>query len=158
VQVARVHGEFVMKTRTTSALARLPASIYALAVAAALFALSIRAPAATFTYTNPSCSSFTVSGTPPAQTVTCVSATAGGVPVCAPTANPAAPAIGTSTTISANCSNQPTGYVWTGGACATVTTATCSPTKSKSATVTYTVTATNASGMGTAAQITVTWK
>src|SRR5258706_6950456 len=146
-----------MTTRNLYSLARPVVALCALAMAAALLALSPRAPAATFTYTNPSCSSFTVSGTPPAQTVTCVSAGGGGVPTCAPTANPTAPAVGTPTTISANCSNQPTAYVWTGGACATITTGSCSVSKSRSGTVTYAVRGVNASGTGTAVQINVTW-
>src|ERR1041385_8084021 len=73
--------------------------------------------AATFTYTNPACASFTVTGTSPTQTVTCVTS-AGGVPVCTPSANPPSPAIGQQTTISANCTNQPTAYTWTGANCA----------------------------------------
>jgi hypothetical protein len=129
----------------------------ALAAAAALVTLSPRAPAATFTYTNPSCSSFVITGTPPTQTVTCASA-AGGSPVCTPTATPAAPAIGQQTTISANCTNQPTAYAWTGGACTGLTTATCKVSKSRASTVTYGVSATNGSGTGAVAQITVTWQ
>jgi len=125
--------------------------------AAVLIALSPRPNAATFTYTNPSCSSFVVSGTSPTQTVTCV--TGGGtVPTCTPTANPASPAVGQQTTISANCTNQPTSYVWTGGSCGTSGGATCTVSKGRATTVNFTVTASNGSGTGSTAQLSVTWK
>jgi hypothetical protein len=78
--------------------------------------------------------------------------------VCAPTANPAAPTRGQSVTISANCSNQPTAYVWTGGQCLGLTTPTCKMTKTRAATVNFTVLGSNASGAGTAAPISVTWQ
>jgi len=141
------------------AVARSALAICGFAAAAAFFVFSPKVPAATFTYTNPSCTSFTISGTPPTQTVTCVSSGGGGsgVPTCAPNANPASPAINTQTTISANCSNSPTSYLWSGGACGGSTAATCTVAKSRAMTVTYSVTATNAAGTSTAAQISVTW-
>ena len=125
------------------------------------FALTVNGAtglAAHLTYTDAACTGFVISGTPPKQTVTCVGASA--VPVCAPTASPAAPAAGTSTRISANCSNQPlpNGYTWTGaGACATDTSATCTISYSKAGTLSFTVAARNASGAGAAAPISVTW-
>jgi hypothetical protein len=141
-------------------LAQRPAAACAFAAATAFLALSTapQSPAATLNYNNPACSSLVVSGTPLAQTVTCVTAGGGGTPGCAPTASPAAPAPGQSTTISANCSNQPTSFVWTGGACLGLTTATCKVTKLKATTVAYTVAGTNGAGTGTAAPISVTWK
>jgi hypothetical protein len=99
-----------------------------------------------------------MSGLPPNQMLTCVSG--GTVPVCAPTANPPNPSQGQTTTISANCSNQPqpNRYVWTGGACAGLSSPTCTVSKGKSTTVTYSVKASNATGTGTPAQISVTWR
>jgi hypothetical protein len=79
------------------------------------------------------------------------------VPTCAPTANPPSPAANTQTTISANCSNSPTSYLWTGGTCGGTTAATCIVSKSKPTTMTYGVTATNAAGTSAVAQISVTW-
>ena len=106
-------------------------------LALASLSVSALATAATVAYTNPSCSSFVVSGTPPNQTVTCAGSpqlgtvtysgssctsfavtgvppnqiltcvSGGGVPVCTLTASPPAPATGQSATITANCSNQP---------------------------------------------------
>jgi len=140
------------------ALGRCTLAIGAFAAATALLFFSPKAPAASFTYSNPSCTSFTISGTPPTQTITCVSSGgAGGAPTCAPTANPASPAVNTQTIISANCTNSPTSYLWNGGACAGTIGTTCSVTKSKATTVTYSVTATNAAGTSPAAQISVTW-
>jgi hypothetical protein len=100
-----------------------------------------------------------VSGTPPTQTVTCVTVGT-GVPSCAPTANPASPAIGQQATISANCGNGPlaNGYVWTGGTCVGITGSTCTVVKSRAVSITYSVSGSNASGPGAAAPITVTWK
>ena len=138
-----------------------PSPLVAVSAVATIF-MSVGATAATVNYTNPNCSSFAVSGTPPNQTVTCVTGGGGGggVPVCAPTATTASPAIGQSTTISANCSNGPSanGYVWTGGTCAGLTGSTCTVTKTRAVSITYSVSASNASGTGSAAQITITWQ
>ena len=43
---------------------------------------------ATLTFTDPACTSFALTGAPPAQTLTCIGGSGGGVPVCAPTATP----------------------------------------------------------------------
>jgi hypothetical protein len=156
-----MHGGFAMTATNRYTLAQRLAAACALALATAFFTLlpAPQAPAATLNYNNPACGSITVSGTPPTQTVTCVPAGGGaGAPVCTPTAIPAAPTLGQSTTISANCTNQPTSYLWAGGACLGLTTATCKVSKLKAVTVTYSVTATNAAGAGTPAQISVTWQ
>lgn len=134
-----------------------------ISVFVAMAVLPPAATAATVTYSDSSCTSFAVSGTPPNQTVTCVTA-GGGTPVCAPTANPASPLAGQQTTISANCSNQPTAnsYVWTDSsastACTSLTGPTCDVMKSRARTVTYTVKASNAAGAGLPATIDVTWR
>jgi Putative Ig domain/PQQ-like domain len=112
-------------------------------------------PPASFTFTDAGCTSFAMSGTPPAQTLVCVGG--GGVPVCAPTANPPAPVAGQTVTISANCSNQPTGYVWKGGGC-TGNTSACAVTKARRTTITFSIQASNAAGTGAPASITVQWK
>ena len=115
-------------------------------------------PEAMLTFTDPTCASFALTGTPPAQTLTCVGG-GGSVPVCALTASPSAPAVGQQTTISANCSNQPNagGYVWTGGTCAGATGPTCTVSKGRVISVTYTVSARNGAGAGPPASITVSW-
>jgi hypothetical protein len=129
-----------------------------LTLGVALLAALPKTHAATFTYTNPSCTTFAVSGSPPTQTVTCMTSTA-GTPTCAPTVSPASPmAIGQSATITANCSNQPTSYTWTGGGCGTNGSTTCTVTKSRGATIIFTVSGTNGAGTGSAAQISVTWQ
>lgn len=130
----------------------------ALATLAATAAALVSAPAmgGSVTYTGAKCTSFTVAGTPPNQTVTCVG-TSSGVPVCTPTAVPATPAAGTLTTISANCSNSPSSYLWSGGSCGGLTTPTCSVAKTAPKSVTYFVRASNAAGPGADAQITITW-
>jgi hypothetical protein len=143
---------------------RIAGAAAGLTAASLLLYASVPALGATFTYTNPSCTSFQISGTPPTQTVTCVTSGGGGgggsVPVCAPSANPAAPPLGSSTTITANCSNAPTAYVWGGTGCLSSTTGTCTVTNSstRNKKITFTVQATNASGPGAQASIAVTWQ
>jgi hypothetical protein len=108
---------------------------------------------------DPTCpGGLALSRTPPNQILTCL-AGGGATPVCSPTANPAAPTAGQSTTISANCSNQPNanGYVWSGGNCATVTGSSCLTTQRRPGTVTFTVKASNAAGQGAPGQLSVTW-
>src|SRR5215831_11184205 len=142
-------GDFAMTGRTSCASAQWLARFCALGLGGALLALAAKPQAATFTYTNPSCTSFTVSGSPPTQTVTCVTSGGGGggaAPTCSPSASPSAQvAVGTSVTVSANCDSQPTSYQWTGGACAGKG-ATCVVQKGRAGTVLFTVSGTNGSG------------
>jgi hypothetical protein len=142
----------------TSVLARL---LVALAIAGGAIAAAVPfATGATLTYTNLACTSYTLSGTAPNQTLTCVTSGGGAggtVPTCAPTAKPSSPAIGQSTTISANCDSSPTSWAWSGGGCLGITSPTCTVVKSKAVGVTYSVQATNASGTGNTASITVLW-
>ena len=147
-----------MRGRTVCASAQWLARWFVLGVGAALLALAVKPHAATFTYTNPSCTSFTVAGSPPTQTVTCITSGGGSVPTCSPSANPANPSIGQQVVVSANCTNQPTSYAWTGGGCGLTNAATCTVTKSKSTTLLFTVNGANASGTGSTAQLSVTWK
>ena len=133
-------------------------AILAAAVAFAAAALSSLAMGASVTFTSSNCSSYVLSGTPPNQTVTCVAGGGGGgsVPVCAPTANPPTPSAGQATTISANCSNQPTGYTWSSVCVRSGASCTISSPRARS--TTFTITATNATGTSAPASITVTWQ
>lgn len=120
-----------------------------------------RALGGTMTYTGSGCTSFAITGTPPTQTISCVGGGGGGgAPVCAPTANPQTLPVGTPTTISANCSNQPldNSYVWQGTGCTMVTGPTCTVTGSRRRSVTYSITAANAAGTSVGADVTVTWQ
>lgn len=158
VGVGKNLGGEMVNTRDLLAPWRASA-IGAALVAIAGLALAPLAIGANVTFTSSNCSSYVLSGTAPNQTVTCVAGGGGGgggVPVCAPTANPPTPGVGQSTTISANCSNAPTSYTWTGGTCGRAG-PTCTVEKAKATSVTYTVKATNSSGTGAAASITVTW-
>jgi hypothetical protein len=131
-----------------------------LMLAAALLALLPASHAAVFTYTNPSCTGFAVSGSPPSQTVTCLTSGGAGVPVCAPTVTPSSPmAVGQSATVTANCSNAPTSYLWTGGGCAgNGATGTCQITKARAATIVVTVAGINGAGTGSSGQVQVVWQ
>jgi hypothetical protein len=122
------------------------------------FTLNVSAaPATTLIFTDSTCSNFTMSGPLSAQVMNCIPGGGGPTPVCAPTANPAAPSVKQQVTITANCSNSPTSYVWTGSGCAGGTGPSCAVTKSKPATTIFSVQGINGSGPGAAAQITVTW-
>jgi len=142
----------------TSVLARL---LVALAIAGGAIAAAVPfATGATLSYTGSNCTSFTLSGTAPNQTLTCVTSGGGAggtVPTCAPTAKPSSPAIGQSTTITANCDSTPSSWSWSGGGCLGITTPTCTVVKSKAVGVTYSVQAANGTGTGSAASITVFW-
>ena len=156
-------GDIVFNIFKTSGWVR---AFIALAMAGGATAAAVPfASGATLSYTGSACSNFTVSGTAPNQTVTCVTSGGGGgggggggtAPTCAPTAKPSSPAIGQSTTITANCDGSPTSYIWTGTGCSGVTTSACTVTKSMAKTMTFSVQAGNASGMGSPATISVTW-
>jgi hypothetical protein len=149
-----------MNIHTISAPWRATAAVVLLVAAAiALTVVPRPAMSATVTYTGAGCTSFVVSGTATNQIMTCKGASSSGVPVCVPTANPTSPAVGTTTTITANCSNQPTAnsYIWTGGACSLQSGPTCTVGKSRATSVAYSVQAINPTGLGAAAGITVTW-
>ena len=79
----------------------------------------------------------------------------GGIPVCSLGATNTAPYVGTSITLFAQCSGDPTGYAWTG--CAS-TSGHCSATASVAGTQTYTVVASNASGASAPASVGVSWQ
>jgi hypothetical protein len=133
-------------------------AVFAAAAAFAAAALSPLAQGASVTFTSSNCSSYVLSGTPPNQTVTCVAGGGGGgggVPVCAPTASLLTPSRGQTSTISANCSNTPTGYTWSRGC--TNAKGTCVVIEGKPTSITYTVSATNSTGTGATASITITW-
>jgi hypothetical protein len=146
----------------TSGLAR---AFIALAMVGGAIAAAVPfATGGTLSYTGSACSSFTLSGTAPNQTLTCVTSAGGGggggggaTPTCTPTAKPSSPAVNQSTTISANCDSSPTSYVWTGAGCSGVTMSACTVSKSIAKTVTFSVQASNAAGMGSVAPINVSW-
>jgi hypothetical protein len=145
-----------MIVRNVCAPAQRQLGWWALALGAALLATP-KLDAATFTFNNPNCSGFVVSGSPPTQTVAC--ATGGAVPVCTPATPQTTVAVGTQVTIAANCTNSPTSYLWTGGGCgANGATTSCTVTKSRSATITFTVAGINGAGTGSTGQISVTWQ
>ncbi|HTS22138.1 MAG TPA: hypothetical protein VMN79_10040 [Casimicrobiaceae bacterium] len=147
-----------MRARNACASARWMGLWAVLGIGAALLAWPAKPHAATFTYNSPSCTGFTVSGTAPNQTITCNSTTTGALPTCAPTVDNPSPSGGQTVTVTANCSNSPTTWVWTGGGCASKTTGSCQITKASRTTVTITVKATNTSGTGSTAQISISWK
>jgi hypothetical protein len=77
-------------------------------------------------------------------------------PACTLTANPSAPYAGGSTLLTANCTQSPTSYAWTG--CSGSTGPTCRVFRSTTGTATYAVTAANAVGSSAPAAITLDWQ
>jgi hypothetical protein len=138
----------------TTRLLRLLAAPAALAAAALLAPAAVHA--ASVSFSNPSCTTFTFtdlgSGT---YSVRCVLPT---VPVCTVTASSATPATGTTVTLTANCSGSPFGWLWTGTATACSTSsAVCTDTQAAAGAKTYTVFGGNATGQGPVASVTVNW-
>ncbi len=80
---------------------------------------------------------------------------AGSVPSCSVITSNAAPVIGNSIVLSANCSGNPNSFAWTGVSCSGIQCSTSSPTAGPQ---TYTVTATNAQGSSTPASVAVNWQ
>jgi hypothetical protein len=81
--------------------------------------------------------------------------TGGGAPVCSPNASDVAPYVGTTITVYAQCSGNPTSYAWSG---CTSTSGRCTATASVPGTQTYTVVARNASGASVPASVSVGWQ
>src|SRR5258706_1872358 len=96
-------------------------------------------------------------GSGPAPTAMCSpgGSAGGGAPVCAPTTSDATPYIGTTVTLFATCTGNPTSYAWTG--CSS-TGGRCDTTSSVSGTLVYSVVATNASGSSAPAAVSVRWR
>jgi hypothetical protein len=116
------------------ALGRWLAAAWALAAA-------VPASAANFTYEDPQCADFTVTGTGPSYTLTC---TFIATPACQLQAYPANPAAGTQVSLVASCTGSPFGWIFTVPTAGT--------------TLIYTVLGGNAAGRGPVAAITVTWQ
>ena len=135
-----------------------------LAAAAAAWAMAgpLPANAATFTYEDPQCADFSVTGTGP-YTLQCnLIAT----PACQVQAFPPNPTAGSQVTLVASCTGNPFGWIFTKGTslasqaqiCGT-TTSTCVDTvPTGGTTLVYTVLGGNAAGRGPVAAITVTWQ
>jgi hypothetical protein len=115
--------------------------------------------APSLTLSIPSCTGgFTLTGTPPNQTLNCV--TGSGVPTGCSIQGPVNASVGSPVTLTAACSGggAPTGFSWTGGSCNGVTTNPCSANEGSAGQVTYTVAISNASGAATSSpNWTVTW-
>ena len=97
-------------------------------------------------------------GPGPAPTAICSPVNASGgasAPVCTPIATDTAPYVGTTITLFANCSGNPTSFAWTG--CSS-SGGRCDASASVAATQTYTVVASNASGTSAPASIDVRWR
>jgi hypothetical protein len=95
-------------------------------------------------------------GPSPVPTAMCSPTSGGGsAPVCAPSATDTSPFAGTTITLFANCTGNPTSFTWTncsstGGRCDAMANA--------AGTITYTVAGSNASGTGAAASIDIHWR
>jgi hypothetical protein len=122
------------------------------------------ANAATFTFEDPQCVDFSVTGSGP-YTLQCnLIAT----PACQVQASPSSPTAGTPVTLIASCTGNPFGWIFTKGPslasqaqiCGT-TSSTCvdtNPPPTAGTTLIYTVLGGNSAGRGPAAAITVTWR
>ncbi|TMH33111.1 MAG: hypothetical protein E6H66_12850 [Betaproteobacteria bacterium] len=128
-----------------------------LAGASMAFSFFVAAPvhAAQVTLSVSSCDSFTLSGTAPNQTLTCVVSAA---PANCSIQGPSAGSVGSPITLNAVCgSGAPTQWSWTGGHCQGVTTQSCTGTETNVGSVTYGMTASNGIGSAPAASTSVSW-
>lgn len=122
-----------------------------------LFAPISPASAATLSFTDASCADFTIASTGSGNfQVTCNFI---AVPICQLTATNTNPGVGSTITLNAGCSGNPTGWTFTG------TTAACSPAQSTCAdsrsspgSIIYTVLGSNSVGPGPSASVTVNWQ
>lgn len=78
-----------------------------------------------------------------------------GAPACTLSASSTSPTAGTTITLTASCSPNPTSYTWTG--CSS-NTASCMATAASPGPVTYSVKGTNSGGTGAPASVTVNWQ
>jgi len=119
------------------------------------FAAPVQAAPSTITLTMP-CDGYTLSGTAPNQTLTCVVLTApSGCSIQGPTTG----TINSSIALTAACSGggAATQWTWTGGHCQGVATQSCTGTETQAGPVTYNVVAGNQEGNAAMASSTVTW-
>lgn len=127
-------------------------------MAVAVFALSAQVPthAATATFTNDSCESFTFADLGSGRySVLC---NLKSVPICSIKPSSANPLVGSTLTLNAECGGHPFGWLWTGPAAACSTySSVCTDTQSVAGSKTYTVYGGNAVGQGPVAEITVNW-
>lgn len=114
----------------------------------------VTAQAATITISDQNCDSFTLTGTAPNQSLTCVVSSAPACTVTGPTTGQT----GSPITLIASCSPAATSWVWTGGTCASSVTSTCQDTQNVTGVVHYTVKGSNAIGTGNVSPtFDVTW-
>lgn len=135
-----------------------------LAAGAAAWALAgaVPASAATFTYEDPQCSDFSVTGTGPYVLQCNLIST----PACQLQAIPTNPVAGSQVTLVASCTGNPFGWIFTKGAslasqapiCGTSSSTCQDSVPTAGTTLVYTVLGGNASGRGPIAAITVTWQ
>src|SRR5450755_129285 len=113
------------------------------------------AQAATFTFNDTNCDSFSLAGNAPSQTLNCIVSNApSGCTISGPTTG----TINTAITLTATCATgSANAWTWTGGNCAGATTQSCAANTGSVGPVSYTVTPRNNVGAGNTASTTVTW-
>jgi hypothetical protein len=128
----------------TEAMTRSIRILLAAFAATFAFAGATVAHAGSITLSDPNCDSFTVGGSPGAQTLTCV---VSSPPTCT-VSGPGAGSIGTPVTLTAQCSPAATSWAWIGGNCDGVTTQICQASSAGAGVVGYRVQGTNAIAQG----------
>jgi len=133
--------------------------------AAAAWALAgaVPANAANFSYEDPQCADFSVTGTGPAYTLQCSLI---ATPACQLKAYPPNPTAGSQVSLVASCTGSPFGWIFTKGPsiasqaqiCDTSSSACVDSVPTAGTTLIYTVLGGNAAGRGPVAAVTVTWQ
>jgi hypothetical protein len=126
----------------------------AIALVAATFVAAPATHAASVSFSNSACTSFSLTDLGGgAFTVTC---NLPSVPVCTLQASSATPTTGSTLTLTANCTSTPYGWLWTGATCSTGS-AVCTDSQTSAGSKTYTVFGGNGVGQGPVASVTVNW-
>jgi hypothetical protein len=117
---------------------------------------AVGAQAATLQLSDPNCSDFQMTNpSPGVYALTCSAIPQ--APTCTLTPSTASPVINANLTLTANCSQSPTSYAWTGCNPASATSTTCTVTQANTGVASYSVTGSNGVGPGQAATTAVTW-
>ncbi len=105
---------------------------------------------AVITITGAGCTAWQLSGSPPSQTLNCITGSPStGKPACQ-VQGPSAGSVGTPIALVARCNPEATSFAWAGGSCAGKSGMTCMASEALTGDVGYTVTGTNANGTGSA--------
>src|ERR1700730_14457419 len=145
----------MIRSRLIRAGAALTSAAAAIATVASVALFSAPSYAAGISLNDSNCDSFSLTGTPPNQVLSCVVSNA---PTGCTISGPTSGQINVPIALTAQCATgSPNAWTWAGGNCANVTTQSCSAVSAAVGQVTYSVTPRNNVGAGNTPSTIVTW-